>query len=117
MVEFRIYLDNKLDYICHNGQHMVYMMRHYKQTYGNSRIYGRMFDEISNDEEKQEFLKDNKGENTMDKRQEEISVLICEIQDLLEDANVCLIVKEHKGMTYVALRDNVKDRDYVIARR
>ncbi|HCL4447092.1 TPA: hypothetical protein N2D16_002697 [Clostridium botulinum] len=57
MKESRIYLDHKLINICHNEYTLFCNMCNYINIYGKERVTLKRLDEITNDKEKEEWLK------------------------------------------------------------
>lgn len=47
-------------------------------------------------------------------RQEEIDFVINMIYKLCTESNICLIPKERNGINFVAIHDNIDDKDYAI---
>ena len=47
-------------------------------------------------------------------RQNEINFTINLIQELCETANITLMAKEVKGISLVAIHDNIDDKEYII---
>jgi hypothetical protein len=53
----------------------------------------------------------------MSDRLQEINFAVDLIQKICEEANICLIAKEHKGTKYVSIYDNIENKDYCIIKK
>jgi hypothetical protein len=50
----------------------------------------------------------------MNDRQEEINLAINMIYNICTETNICLIPKEKNGVNFVAIHDNINNKDYAI---
>lgn len=63
MKENRIYVDGKLVNVCHNEFVLMNNYTNYLKLYGGDRVTLKRLDEVTNDEEKQEWLDCLKSSN------------------------------------------------------